>query len=162
MSDRAIIIVEEDPSRDEHEQRSRKLKKDLNRARKNINELQRKIINTEKEIDEVSRAKETLEEKNKKFESVIRQKGGGSSRKAVQSGTRQLRSSENTSADRGLKLNRLKDKRHGLEVMKMGWETWRKNVEEECRRRAIFGDRMRNEELQSCESWEESSYHPPR
>ncbi|KAF5655401.1 hypothetical protein F25303_622 [Fusarium sp. NRRL 25303] len=82
MSDRAILMVEEDPSRDENEQRSRKLKRDLNRARKNIDELQRKIINTEKEIDEVSRAKETLEENNKKFESVIRQKGGGSSRKA--------------------------------------------------------------------------------
>ncbi|KAI1032569.1 hypothetical protein LB503_012712 [Fusarium chuoi] len=162
MYDRAVIIVEEDPSRDEHEQRSRKLKRDLNRARKNIDELQRKIINTEKEIDEVSRAKETLEENNKKFESVIRQKGGGSSRKAVQSGTRQLRSSENTSADRGLKLNRLKDKRHELEVTKRKWETLRENIEEECHRRAVFEDRMRNQELRSCESWEESSYHPAR
>ncbi|KAF5242495.1 hypothetical protein FANTH_8661 [Fusarium anthophilum] len=81
--DHARIKVGKEPSRDKHEQRRWKPEQDLNRARENIRDLKKRIIEVEKEINEVIERKETLEVYNKKFSGIILgQEGEEASRKS--------------------------------------------------------------------------------
>ncbi|KAF5559398.1 hypothetical protein FPHYL_7086 [Fusarium phyllophilum] len=123
-------------TRDEHKKRRWKPEEDLSRARENIYDLRKKIINTEKEIDKLTESKENIQEQNKWFKSAIRQEGEKASRDRVISGTRRLQKSQKYNAEQGLRLNELRQSNMELEAWKKDWEAWREDIEEECHRRA--------------------------
>lgn len=155
MSGRAI--------RGEHKPRRWVPERDLKRARDNKHDLEEMIMDTKKEIDELRKRNETLKENNKKLKGIIRrQEGEGASREVIESAALRLKNCQKYSADQGLKLNRLKDKRYELEAIKREWESWRRDIEEECNRRAVLEAQIRNKEPRSYESWKKSSNHSAR
>ncbi|KAH7154446.1 hypothetical protein DER46DRAFT_578283 [Fusarium sp. MPI-SDFR-AT-0072] len=149
MSDRAVIIVEEAPSRDEYEQRSGNLERNLDLARTNIDVLQQRIIKVEKKIDKVREKKEILDKDNEKFKRAIeRSEREGASWDVVGSGNRTLKKSQNTSSDKGRRLNELMNEREELMARKRDWKTWKEDLQEECHRRMEYEAWMREEETE--------------
>ncbi|KAI7762482.1 hypothetical protein LZL87_008828 [Fusarium oxysporum] len=136
MSDRAVIIVKEAPSRDEYEQRSGNLERNLDLARTNIDVLQQRIIKVEKKIDKVREKKEILDKDNGKFKRAIeRSEREGASWDVVESGNRTLKKSQNTSSDKGRKLNELMNEREELTARKRDWKLGKKIF-----RRSVIGE----------------------
>jgi hypothetical protein len=163
MSDREITIVEEAPPRDEYEQRSGNLERNLDLARKNIEDIQKTIIEVEKEIDILWGTKENLDKKNKKLKLVIKKsKREGASHKALKSGRRRWESGKTKSSDSGELLNKLEDEREELIMNKMAWEDWKEDLEKERRRRMEYEAWMREEERRNYEDWKKSRYRPVR
>ncbi|RKK79424.1 hypothetical protein BFJ69_g4852 [Fusarium oxysporum] len=163
MSDRAITIVEEAPSRDEYEQRSGNLERNLDLTRKNIEDIRKTIIEVEKEIDILWGTKENLDKKNKKLKLVIKKsKREAASHKALKSGRRRLESGKTKSSDSGELLNKLEDEREELIMNKMAWEDWKEDLEKERRRRMEYEAWMREEERRNYEDWKKSIYRPVR
>ncbi|KAF5572197.1 hypothetical protein FPANT_13276 [Fusarium pseudoanthophilum] len=139
-------------TRDEHKKRRWKPEEDLARAKKNIDDLRKEIKNTEKDIDRLTKSKEKIQEQNKRLKSGILEEGEYASRDRLMSGTLRLQEGQKYNAEQELRLNELKRSNMELEAWKKEWEAWREDIEEECRRRAVFEAGIRKARPQSYDN----------
>jgi len=157
MPEQQIIVVEVDPSLNEHDEQQC-LEKSIDHAESKIEDLRGEMSSLNKEIHKLERKTKKLAKSNERFEDVIfRAQHDGAPRSAVVSGLETLKQGEKTCSDNEKRLLEMDLKALELQKEMQEWEAVRdelKTSQEELK----FDKWMRREEGLPYEDWKKSKY----